>query len=345
VTTFDSIFETFNATAVPPMPTPLYRFAATAVTTLPPPPTTTGPQPLSANVRAFKAVLVTAGGISSLTGSSSPNVHVLSIDVDPAVPGRASVTKAASVSSWVAAPSLPVELSDFALAPVKGGVMAVGGYDASFNAQRAAYFLAVDPATGAVASGWTSLPEMSGPRGDIAAVSDATGDHVMVLGGWGGSGSDLAFRATVESYDVDDRKWVTLAPLPFARGDKAAALVHGHVVAVGGEITSGLRAPCQYDPTQTCDVNEVPVHDVEALLFDFASSGSRVHTTTQTPWVPKAPYPSARFRFAAASAHGVLFTFGGHGLGADGDPAATLTSEVWAMFEVDTPEVWVHEPL
>lgn len=334
VVTYDSVFDRFDATSVPNMPTPLYRFASAAV--MSPKPSAAAVTSRSSITTALKGTIVVAGGITSSdpTALSTSAVHVLTFAVDPTSTTTNSVTKALAAGIWAVGPALPEERSDFALAAVDGGVIAVGGFNANFDSGANTWFLAVDAAAGTVGTSWETRAALPVPRGDLAAVVDSTGKHVMAIGGWGGS--DFAFQKAVETYNVESNTWTTVQSLPFARGDKAAALLNDHVVTVGGEITSGLEGPCDYDPTATCAINQIPVHDTEAMLFSFAGTADRVHTTTESVWEQRAPHPGSRFRFAAAVANGVLFTFGGQAEG------QTPSSEVWAYFTVERPDLWVH---
>uniref|UniRef100_A0A7S0PEM8 Galactose oxidase-like Early set domain-containing protein n=1 Tax=Cafeteria roenbergensis TaxID=33653 RepID=A0A7S0PEM8_CAFRO len=334
---FDSVYERFNDEAVPDLPNTLFRFGAAAVVSPRNPDALATP---ASAAHRIDTVVVVAGGVTVTGGQATDAVWILKASTDPSNPSADTVTEALSSSSWISGPPLPLATSDLALAAVDGGVLAIGGLDANYNPLAWNWFLAVDPVSRAVGTAWEPRQAMPTARGDIAAVADAAGGHVMVLGGWGGA--DLAFQAAVESFDVARNTWQSLAPLPYARGDKAAALSLGHVVTVGGEVTSGLSAPCDFDPSQTCAVNEVPVHDTEALLFDFDASATRLHSVEQATWEPKAPHPSARFRFAAAAVNGVIYTFGGHGEGSDALATALVTDEVWALFDVNSVDLWAH---
>lgn len=44
------------------------------------------------------------------------------------------------------------------------------------------------------------------------------------------------------------------------RGDKAVAVLDGQLVVVGGETWSGKKAPCAWDTSVSCDINQVPIH-------------------------------------------------------------------------------------
>lgn len=334
---FDSVYERFSDIAVPDLPTPLYRFGAAASVSPRNPDALVTP---SSTAHRVDTVIVVAGGVTETNGPATAAVWLMKASTDPSRPSSNTVSEALSTASWISGPPLPLATSDLALAAVEGGVLAIGGLDAEYNPLTFNWFLPVDPVSGVVGNGWEARAAMPTARGDIAAVADATGGNVMVLGGWGGA--DMAFQSAVESFDVARNTWQSLAPLPYARGDKAAALALGHVITVGGEVSSGLSAPCDFDPSQTCAVNEVPVHDTEALLFDFSASATRVHSVQQATWEPKAPHPSARFRFAAAAVNGVVYTFGGHGEGSDALATARVSNEVWALFEVNTLDLWVH---
>jgi hypothetical protein len=327
VSAFDTLYERFHSN-VPSLPSPRYRFGAAAVVSGFTPSQADTPQ-VQVLTHPLYATIVVAGGLSTRDGSSLTSVHLLNVAVDPSNSTRSTVVQALGGSTWQAGPALPEARSDFALVAVHGGVLLMGGFNPNYDLGSNNWFLAVNPVTGAIGAEWTPLASLMTPRGDVAAVASADGMYAMLLGGWGGS--DYDFLAVAEVYSFATNSWTTVDPLPFARGDKAAVLFKDTVLAIGGELTSGRSAPCDFDPSQTCPVNEVAIHDTESLFFNPS-----LRPLTDSRWEARAPFPEARFRLSAAVAHGVVYTFGGHS--AD----ETESSDVWALFEPDAPDVWVH---
>ena len=62
------------------------------------------------------------------------------------------------------------------------------------------------------------------------------------------------------AYDASADTWATLTPMKAPRGDKAVAVLDGQLVVVGGETWSGKKAPCAWDTSVSCDINQVPIH-------------------------------------------------------------------------------------
>lgn len=136
---------------------------------------------------------------------------------------------------------------------VFGGYAA--GYDMRDSGTRAEVY---DP----VRDTWTELARMPTPRGDCGAAVVA--DKIVVVGGWNDATNN--FVAAVEAYLPASNTWKTYEALPAPRGDKAVVAFGNRLFAIGGEIWSGREGPCEWDPTQQCNINEVPIH--ETLVFD-----------------------------------------------------------------------------
>ena len=129
------------------------------------------------------------------------------------------------------------------LAAVSDGVYVytVGGRVLSADENSAA-FERFDPASG----NWETLPDMPTPRGSYgAAYLDG---RIVAVGGE----EPTRVLATVEIYDIANRKWSTQAPLNTPVHGQAVAAVGATVYCIGGADR----------PT-----HEGPVATVEALDF------------------------------------------------------------------------------
>ncbi len=143
--------------------------------------------------------------------------------------------------SWTQAADLPTPREH--LAAVSDGVYVytVGGRNLSADENSPA-FQRFDPESG----NWESLPDMPTPRGSYgAAFIDG---RIVVVGGE----EPTRVLATVEMYDIANRKWSTLAPINTP--------VHGQVVAAVGETVYCIGGADR--PT-----HESAVATVEALDF------------------------------------------------------------------------------
>jgi N-acetylneuraminic acid mutarotase len=84
---------------------------------------------------------------------------------------------------------------------------------------------------------WSTLPSMPTARFRLAAATGPcplgqSGSCVYFLGGNTVAGD----VNTVEAYSQLRNNWTTLAPMPTARRDLAAATVGGRIYAIGGEL-------------------------------------------------------------------------------------------------------------
>jgi serine/threonine protein kinase/N-acetylneuraminic acid mutarotase len=143
--------------------------------------------------------------------------------------------------SWTSAADMPTPREH--LAAVSDGVYVytVGGRVLSADENSAA-FERFDPASG----NWETLPDMPTPRGSYgAAYLDG---RIVAVGGE----EPTRVLATVEIYDIANRKWSTQAPLNTPVHGQAVAAVGATVYCIGGADR----------PT-----HEGPVATVEALDF------------------------------------------------------------------------------
>lgn len=305
---FDPIFERYN-TSLPAMPSPLYRHACAG---------------------AYPYVWV-AGGVATRDGA----------------PTAAAAVYDVRAAGWVALPAMSVARSDAAAAAVGGRLYVFGGYGDGFDMTVTGSLAEVyDAAAGA----WRAVAPMPTPRGDLQAV--AFGDRIFVVGGWQYSAADPlgSFVAVVEAYSPASNSWARHANMLVPKGDFALAVYRGQLFAVGGEVWSGRVAPCDWDPAATCDVNQVPTHDLLSLLPDTPPASAAVYGGVNSPggvaplnlapgvWVPRAPMPGARFRFAAAAndVAQAIFVFGG------AMERVRVVDTVSAFYDTDHPHLFVH---
>jgi N-acetylneuraminic acid mutarotase len=233
-------------------------------------------------------------------------------------------------NTWTSGPALAKARSDTCVAVVGGAVHVVGGYSLYWETLNSTEVL--DATASPLA--WSAGPTLPAPRGDVTCAASV--GHVFVFGGHydptasATSFNYSAFHATVFSLDVSKSAttWLEKAPMPNARGDKAAAtLSDGSIIVVGGE-THARGA-------QT----EVALHDVEQYY------------PTHDTWVAKAPVPTARFRFGVAAVDDQVHAFGGHKVCSsygDATLAACATDALDShevLMDVVHPDIWVHSKI
>lgn len=307
---FDPIFEMFN-TSLAPMLTPRYRFAAAAV----------------------EHLIYVVGGVEVTDGVPVSSIHVYDTTRDVWTPLPANMSQ---------------PRSDLAAAAYGGKVYVMGGYGVNYDMSIVGTLTEVyDPASGA----WSVLAPMATSRGDLVAIT--YGDRIFVMGGWNDAlavGGD--FTAAVEAFSPRRGKWTTHANMLVRKGDTSVALYRNRIVTVGGELWSGTSGPCPWDATLVCRINQVPSHDTTSFAPDTEpatnpeaadvgpNAAGSVAGVNGAPgvWVPHAPLPAARYRFAAA-AHvesQAVFVFGGT------QSQGRVSAEVSAFYDTTHPQVFVH---
>ncbi len=127
-----------------------------------------------------------------------------------------------------------------------------------------------------------------------AAVRPAPGNHhaaevldgkLYLLGGLGGDAAGL-----VQVYDPATNRWSLRAPMPFAAGSSASAVIGGRIVVAGGIVGRLFR------DQRTTD---------EVAIYDPGTNR----------WTPAAPMPRPRNHAASATDGARLYVFGGRGPG------------------------------
>eukprot|EP00316_Scyphosphaera_apsteinii_P012443 CAMPEP_0119344614 /NCGR_PEP_ID=MMETSP1333-20130426/107059_1 /TAXON_ID=418940 /ORGANISM="Scyphosphaera apsteinii, Strain RCC1455" /LENGTH=425 /DNA_ID=CAMNT_0007357055 /DNA_START=34 /DNA_END=1311 /DNA_ORIENTATION=- len=214
-------------------------------------------------------------------------------------------------NSWAAAAPLNIARGDLALVAAAGALFAIGGYGSDYQA------LAANEAYDPKSDSWVARAPTPQGTGDISGVE--IGGKIFVPGGWNGE-----FTDGLIAYDPEVDQWERRSSMARARGDKAVVKLSGHMYVIGGEIWSGKTEPCSWNTSQTCNINQKPIHSCE------------LYNERQDVWTSFAPLPTALFRFTAAAANGIIFSFGGQGHG------KTAVNSVWMFLHEHRPDVYLH---
>ena len=236
-----------------------------------------------------------------------------------------------ATDTWTDGPELIAGRSDLCAFAVGTKVYAVGGYTDFLSTLDSVEVLD----TSASSPAWAAAPSLPEARGDVTCA--AAGGKGYAIGGFydpTGTFADLdQFTEHVFELDVAGGAdaWTNKSSMPVAVGDKAAtALPDGSIVVIGGEThrNDGTETLKSLTATHT-SLQYYPAHDT---------------------WVKKAPLPTARFRFAAATdVDGYVHAFGGHThcmvtnethYATDCAGQALDSHEI--MFDVVHPDLWIH---
>jgi N-acetylneuraminic acid mutarotase len=113
--------------------------------------------------------------------------------------------------------------------PGNGKIYVIGGFNPGFFEDRQTW--EYDP----VANTW-NMSRTSVPVPIAGSGSSIVGQFIYLAGAWaGGTGSTGHYR-----YDIESNSWASMAPVPFATYEPAAAVVGTQTYLVGG----GNRYPC-----------------------------------------------------------------------------------------------------
>jgi N-acetylneuraminic acid mutarotase len=233
-----------------------------------------------------------------------------------------------ATDTWAVGPQLITGRSDLCAFAVGTKVYAVGGYTDFLSTLDSVEVLD----TSASSPAWAAAPSLPEARGDVTCA--AAGGKGYAIGGFydpTGTFADLdQFTEHVFELDVAGgaAAWTNKSSMPVAVGDKAAAaLPDGSIVVIGGE-----------------------THRNDATETQTATHTSLQYYPAHDTWVKKAPLPTARFRFAAATdADGYVHAFGGHThcmvtnythWATDCAAQALVSHEI--MFDVVHPDLWIH---
>ena len=227
-----------------------------------------------------------------------------------------------------------------------------------------------------LASGqWSPAPDLNTEHKDGCMAS--TGDAVYMIGGWTGS---WVGSKSVEKLARGGNAWQTMADLPAARGDCAAAGLNGKVYVAGGYDSAtfdhgvGFKNNLYvYDPATNTWTEKAPMNyargDLQLVVKGdslLAIGGEVKYTKSdgthenvvashyveeyypeKDRWEVRAPLGEARFRFGAANSIWGTHVFGGSPVcvrtGPYTDTCPGLQSKNHEVFfELDHPDVWVN---
>jgi hypothetical protein len=137
---------------------------------------------------------------------------------------------------------------------------------------------------------WISLPDMPTPRAGLA--SAIVGGDIYAIGGRRATGGPCSQGpggqlAKVERFDIATRRWTEVAPMPLARSDLAAAVVHGRIFVFGGcRVTRGpggrartsyLANVSVYDPaTDSWSAAPANMPTARAAMYAVATLGGQI---------------------------------------------------------------------
>jgi non-specific serine/threonine protein kinase len=147
---------------------------------------------------------------------------------------------------WTAGPPLAVARSQHALVTAEGGLWALGGWSATAGLVSEVEVL------GPAGARWTTVTHLPTPRREPGAA--LLGRRIVVAGGFdGASDADLeGYRDTVEAYDLDAGRWMTLARLNTPRRGLGLVAIGDEAYALGGYTADGdfSAAAERYDPAR-----------------------------------------------------------------------------------------------
>ena len=144
--------------------------------------------------------------------------------------GRPGLVHAAAPGHWTTGKPIPIGANEVVGAAAGGKMFVYGGLSA-FVPQG--LFFMYDPVT----DDWTTLPSHPQPTHHAAAVG--VGNRFYVFGGFEKPASGPPSWAPTNRtwmFDLDDRRWTELAPMPTARGALTASEAGGRVYVIGGSI-------------------------------------------------------------------------------------------------------------
>jgi Uncharacterized protein conserved in bacteria len=138
---------------------------------------------------------------------------------------------------------------------------------------------------------WVEGKPLPSPRGALTA--EFINGTLYAVGGLNSSQIPVN---TNEAYDPETNTWTTRAPMPTARHHLASAVIDGKLFAMGGRILG----------------DGVPSEDMDALLTNF--NRNEMYDPETDTWIVKQPMFDKRSGFAATSANGQIYVFGGQGV-------------------------------
>ncbi|HYS54207.1 MAG TPA: kelch repeat-containing protein [Thermoanaerobaculia bacterium] len=179
---------------------------------------------------------------------------------------------------------------------------------------------------------WTVLAPMNQARTGLALA--VAGNAIYAFGGRTNPGGPCSGGAlsSVERYDIDTNVWTTVASMPFALSDRAAATMGGKIFVFGGcrNAFSFVADVDVYDPvTDTWSTAPTDMPGPRAAFYAVGTKGDAVYAiggwngvvpgvqTNQAyhvahdNWTTETPMPVGRAETGAASHGGRIYILGG----------------------------------
>jgi N-acetylneuraminic acid mutarotase len=138
---------------------------------------------------------------------------------------------------------------------------------------------------------WKEGKPLPSPRGALTA--EFINGTLYAIGGLNSSQIPVN---TNEAYDPETNTWTTKASMPTARHHLESAVIDGKLYAIGGRILG----------------DGVPSEDMHESLTNF--NRNEMYDPKTDTWVVKQPMQDKRSGFAATTADGSVYVFGGEGV-------------------------------
>lgn len=161
---------------------------------------------------------------------------------------------------------------------VHGGLLySIGGREGGPGSSARNAIWSYNPVTDTWNSTLTAMPTA---RAGLAVA--VVGNAIYAIGGRTGTAgpNSPGKLAVVERYDIDTDSWTTVAPLPSARSDLAAAVVGGKIYVFGGFTGAGALtgAVDVYDPTKnTWNTSPADMPTPRAAFYAVVRNGGTVY--------------------------------------------------------------------
>lgn len=231
-----------------------------------------------------------------------------------------------TTNTWTTVASMPTARSFLATASVGGRLYAIGGRTADGYSGVVEVY---SPAT----NSWATVASMPTARAGLAAVAASSG-RIYAVGGYTSSG----ILRSVEVYNPTTNTWSGATQLPFALADMAATLgADGRIDIVGGRTSVGAVATVEaYNPATgswqllahmlaprtspaavtTADGRILAIGGTTSALSPLYTNSVEVYVPATDTWSAAPPLLAPRAELAASTVSGVVYAFGGRGVGA-----------------------------
>jgi N-acetylneuraminic acid mutarotase len=227
-----------------------------------------------ANVAAVDGKIYMLGGMGGKTFGGGPTGRSFKYDI--------------AANKWTEVAPMPYGLGSAAMGVHGKKIYLAGGIQAPVKGSSKGFgnsIVGIVASYDTEADKWMTHPELTLPEGRDHSGGMVVDDVFYVVGGR--VGNHLNNRKTVFALNLTapNRKWVEMAPLPYARGGVAATVTGGKIYVFGGEGNAN-------SPNGTFS---------DVGIFDIARNRSEVGT----------PMPYPRHGFGAVAINDIIYLPGG----------------------------------